>query len=566
MNGRPSRQTFALRQRPLALCLACALGIGTTSSVSAANSGSPNSANDFARPLAPRIRAPRITGPADLPAESPLREAWEQRLANPPPPRPAATIPVTNCNDSGAGSLRDAMSAAVDGDTIDMTALTCSTITLTTGGLGTGVSNLSIDGPGSKYLAIDANNASGALYHTGTGTLNISDVTIENGAKYNNSPRGGCIFSLGNVALNGVIVQDCSVTTHPGYTYPALGGGIYATGNVYLDNDSIVTGSDALSSDAGAYGGGIFAGGQVGLSYSVVSHNTAQSVGPSFGALGGGVYSGTSTVLTGASVEYNGAYGKYSSTFADGGGIYSKTALTSIYGNVSGNTVYSDGNLAVGGGAFVASGGGTIKYSTIADNESNHNIGGIVMVGSSGTLNIFNSTISGNKAANAVGGLYTGMATNVYNSTIAFNYEGSTGSYSYVSSAGLSAYNAPVALQSSILAGNYAQSAGKYIDLSGSSGTTVSGANNLVVGTLIAVPGDTILQTDPQLLPLAYNGGPTRTHALGPFSPALDAGNNTNGFNYDQRGDGFPRVVGANADIGAFEGVSPDVIFANGFD
>jgi hypothetical protein len=39
----------------------------------------------------------------------------------------------------------------------------------------------------------------------------------------------------------------------------------------------------------------------------------------------------------------------------------------------------------------------------------------------------------------------------------------------------------------------------------------------------------------------------------------------TDAANADQRGAGFPRVLGVSADIGAFEGTS-DVIFADGFD
>jgi len=38
-----------------------------------------------------------------------------------------------------------------------------------------------------------------------------------------------------------------------------------------------------------------------------------------------------------------------------------------------------------------------------------------------------------------------------------------------------------------------------------------------------------------------------------PGSPAIDAGSNGGGFLWDQRGPGFPRVVGPRADIGAFE-------------
>jgi hypothetical protein len=65
---------------------------------------------------------------------------------------------------------------------------------------------------------------------------------------------------------------------------------------------------------------------------------------------------------------------------------------------------------------------------------------------------------------------------------------------------------------------------------------------------------------------LQNNGGPTLTHALSAGSPAIDHGNNAASLQYDQRGSGFPRVVGANADIGAYELNSHDVIFRNGFD
>ena len=49
-------------------------------------------------------------------------------------------------------------------------------------------------------------------------------------------------------------------------------------------------------------------------------------------------------------------------------------------------------------------------------------------------------------------------------------------------------------------------------------------------------------------------------------SPAIDAGNNDAAASFDQRGTGFPRIVGSAPDIGAYEGVDTDTIFANGFD
>jgi hypothetical protein len=51
------------------------------------------------------------------------------------------------------------------------------------------------------------------------------------------------------------------------------------------------------------------------------------------------------------------------------------------------------------------------------------------------------------------------------------------------------------------------------------------------------------------------NGGPTRTHALLPGSPAIDAGdpNPVDPPEWDQRGPGFPRIVNGIIDIGVFD-------------
>jgi len=59
---------------------------------------------------------------------------------------PAWAVPpaVTNCDDSGVGSLRyavDAVNGAVSGDTIDMSTLACGTITLSTGAIVVGQKN-----------------------------------------------------------------------------------------------------------------------------------------------------------------------------------------------------------------------------------------------------------------------------------------------------------------------------------------------------------------------------------------------------------------------------------------
>ena len=75
---------------------------------------------------------------------------------------PANIIVVTNTNDSGPGSLRDALAVANDGDTIDATGVS-GTILLTSGELQI-THNVTINGPGADNLAVDGNAQSRVFY------------------------------------------------------------------------------------------------------------------------------------------------------------------------------------------------------------------------------------------------------------------------------------------------------------------------------------------------------------------------------------------------------------------
>src|SRR5260370_28523145 len=81
-------------------------------------------------------------------------------------------------------------------------------------------------------------------------------------------------------------------------------------------------------------------------------------------------------------------------------------------------------------------------------------------------------------------------------------------------------------------------------------GTDMTGLSNGGNGILV---GSAAAPIDPLLGPLADNGGPTLTHALLSGSPALDAGHNAYDTDWDQRGEGCPRIVNGIIDIGAFE-------------
>jgi hypothetical protein len=146
-------------------------------------------------------------------------------------------------------------------------------------------------------------------------------------------------------------------------------------------------------------------------------------------------------------------------------------------------------------------------------------------------------------------------------STIADNFAYYGGGGIYLSA------NESTTLYSTIVASNTrANDQYHEADIGTSGGVTIAGGDLIVNNSDAALPGST-MNVDPMLAPLADNGGLTMTRALLSGSPAIDHGDNVAMTAYDQRGPGFSRVVGDEADIGAFE-VQPirDEIFGNGFD
>src|SRR5205085_4744977 len=119
------------------------------------------------------------------------------------------------------------------------------------------------------------------------------------------------------------------------------------------------------------------------------------------------------------------------------------------------------------------------------------------------------------------------------------------------SGAGLANGGATITVKISVLSNN----SGGDCDPNGPS---TSQGNNVVKDGTCAFTQPTDKQnTDPQLLPLANNGGPTQTHALPASSPAVDAGDNSACPQTDQRG--LTRPFDGNfdgiaiCDVGAFE-------------
>ncbi len=220
-----------------------------------------------------------------------------------------------------------------------------------------------------------------------------------------------------------------------------------------------------------------------------------------------------------------------------GGGVRAAANLGVYRALVRGNAAL--GAQGDGGGIFV-SGNLVMHESTVAGNRAEGFAGGGLFTLASALIN--NSTLSGNAAPDGFGGgaFNDSIVVNpnlvVSNSTITANtakFGGGLSNFAnedFPSGGGFPTLPPGIGLRNSLVAGNAATEKEGGNDCLGS---YVSDGYNLIGdGTgceFLAVATGNLVGTgkariDPRLLPLAYHGGPTPTHALLPDSPALDAG------------------------------------------
>jgi hypothetical protein len=278
--------------------------------------------------------------------------------------------------------------------------------------------------------------------------------------------------------------------------------------DVRSDASAYISGLTVTGGQAVGGGGGIANSGSLTLDHCLVSHNSTR-----FGNRGGGILNVSGADLT---IEY--------STISDnsvgpaigalGGGIYNEGNLTVFSSTIFGNILQSYDEFGF------AAGGGIYSYS-------------------SAMAVVVNSTVSGNGAfagpGSENGGGIAGSNLFIRNSTITGN----------VARHGAGITGSPD-IRNTIVAGNGTE------DLLGT--PVASGYNVFGTGQPFE---DTDIIGDPLLGLLTDNGGPTFTHALLDGSPAIDAGDNTDAPDFDQRGDGFARIVNGIIDIGAYEVQGP---------
>jgi CSLREA domain-containing protein len=221
------------------------------------------------------------------------------------------------------------------------------------------------------------------------------------------------------------------------------------------------------------------------------------------------------------------------SASVSGGGITNFNKLSLVNSTITNGAGSTAGGILNDNSQF----GGlvTISNSTIDDNNANSDAsskgGGILNLG---TISISNTTICNNFSSADGGGIFNGGTIDITNATISDN-RGGNGPVS----AGGGIFNVAgntVRLRNSIIAGNLVRNT----VTSDFTGTVTSQGYNLIESVLgTSIEGiflGNVLGVNPDLLPIANNGGPTRTVAPQPGSRVIDAGSPLDFPSTDQRG------------------------------
>lgn len=276
-------------------------------------------------------------------------------------PASGANIVVTSLGDSGPGTLRDAIAAAVPGDTITFAV---------TGAIALAGSQLVVDkrltimGPGSDLLAISGSAMSRVMEVTETGDLSLSGITIRDGR----STEGGGIRNFGAVSLEGVVVTKSAIglsgggglvnlhrmsisksTISENEANPGSGGGIVnATDGLLILRDSTVSGNRATTGS-----GGILNQGMLDATNVTVTGNTAENSSGGIGNAGtlsmthGTITRNSSSGVGGGLTTFNGNTSELTATIVAGNLVGGDCATLGTVVSL-GNNLDGDGTCGLG--------------------------------------------------------------------------------------------------------------------------------------------------------------------------------------------------------------------------
>ncbi len=447
--------------------------------------------------------------------------------------------------------------------------------------------DITVNGAGSGTTILQANAApltatERVLHIIGSGSfVTLNDITFQNG---NPADAGSSVSAGGGIRVQGgsatavttfnrVVVQN----NHTGWG----GGGIAAASNdqtITINNSTINanTAGDVATGANTCHGAGIafqnrgklnltnstvsnnvlsasaspsltFGGG---ISMSVAQPNTAVITGSSISNnsigsvpmtsntgsfIGGGIFStGTTITISGSTISGNSVGGSAGSL--SGGGLYFRSTSTVETAVVSNTTISGNSARQAGGVAVNAQGGtvnATFTNTTINGNTATLlNGGGLESTSSLGsgfpTVNMTNSTVSGNSAVNGAG-IYSGFI----NSIINLNYVTVASNTATTNGGGLNNGGGTINLKNSIVADNGAvtgpdisgtitsQDYNHVENTSGGTFFTSDEKTSKPVATFFVLPND-VTGTDPMLGALALNGGTRMNHLPANLSPVTN--------------------------------------------
>ena len=432
---------------------------------------------------------------------------------------------------------------------------------------------MSIVGPGAGTLTVDA-NANGrhfSIFATDPACpaidgpdylVSISGLRLTN-ARRTQSNGGGAIFTEHSLTLDSVIVDN---------SVAGIGGGLFAqvqypgqtltlTNTQWLNNKAQPIGPTASSAQGGALAvfercAGVHVAPVVSVSGSTFSGNQALPV--TLNGFGGAIHMDTigDATITDTRIVNNQvvlpASPPSTQIYRSGGLHVHMKSLRIERSEISGNS------LVDATASDLTRGGGMVAFNTAAD-----------LQGAGDTMNatIVNSTISGNASPATAGAMHVSgnVAMTIDNSTVSNNTAPQTRTGGIVMTVSAGQLAPTLTLASSILADNSSDGGDIAAGVAAFPTFTINATNSLIekicpspsCEITVAGPPGNLLGVDPMLGPLANNGGPTQTQALLGGSPAINAGSNPLSLATDQRGPGHPRVVGAAADMGAYEYVPP---------
>ena len=295
---------------------------------------------------------------------------------------------VTNTNDSGAGSLRNAIANAAPGDTIDFSVT--GTITLTSGQLVID-KYLTIQGPGQELLSISGNNASRVFSINAGVTAELVGLTIKGG--YPVRENGGGVVNYGTLTiLNSTISDNTSGPDN-------VGGGIYNSGTLTVINTTVSRNyldPTGYLDNIPNTGGGIYNAATMFVRNSTVSENIAFA--------GGGIYNRGTTSVSNSSISGNIAI--YDSGGYGGGILNYSGTLNVSNSTITGNIADGSLSYAIGGGIFISDGLVMLSNTIVAGNI----IGDIVGPIASAHHNLIGDAAWSGGITNGVNGNIVGVA------------------------------------------------------------------------------------------------------------------------------------------------------------